>query len=147
MFQRKINHILGEHLDKFVIAYLDNIIIYSNTEKEYKEHVEWVLKRLYNKNIPIAVEKCKFYTKKTDFIGFIIKLGQISINPKKVKAIVDWQDLESIIGLRSFLGFCNYYKKFIKKWLNKIKLFIRMMKKNKLWKWDDNKARLFKKVK
>ena len=65
---------LGEHLDKFVMAYLDNIIIYSNIEKEYKEYIKWVLKRLYNKNIPIIMEKCKFYTRKTDFIGFIIEL-------------------------------------------------------------------------
>jgi len=57
------------------MAYLNNIIIYLNIEKEYKEYVEWVLRRLYNENIPIAVEKCKFHTKKTNFVGFIIKLG------------------------------------------------------------------------
>ena len=56
------------------MAYLDNIIIYLNTKEKYKEHVKWVLKRLYDENIPIAIEKYKFYTKKTDFIGFIIKL-------------------------------------------------------------------------
>ena len=66
---------LGEHLDEFVIVYLDNIIIYLNMEEEYKEYVKQVLKRLYDENIPIAVEKCKFYIKKTDFVGFIVKLG------------------------------------------------------------------------
>ena len=65
---------LREYLDKFVIVYLDNIIIYLNTEEEYKEYVKWVLKRLYNKNIPITIKKCEFHTKKTDFVGFIIKL-------------------------------------------------------------------------
>jgi len=50
---------------------------------------------------------------KTDFVGFIIKLGRISMDLKKIKAIVNWQDPENIIGLRSFLGFCNYYRKFI----------------------------------
>src|SRR6266550_5287887 len=110
------------------MAYLDNIIIYLNTEEEHEEHVEWVLKKLYDKNIPIAIEKCEFYTKKTNFVGFIIKPGQISIDLKKIEAIVNWQDLENIIGLRSFLGFCNYYKRFIKRWLDKIKLFIRMTK-------------------
>jgi len=67
------------------MTYLNNIIIYLNTKEEHKKHVKWVLKRLYNKNIPIAIEKCKFYTKKTDFVGFIIKLRQISIDPKKTK--------------------------------------------------------------
>ena len=56
------------------MAYLDDIIIYLNTEKEYKEYVKWVLKRLYDENIPIAVKKYKFYIKKTNFIRFIIKL-------------------------------------------------------------------------
>ena len=60
---------------------------------------------------------------------------------------MNWQDLKNIIGLRLFLGFYNYYKRFINKWLDKIKLFIRMTKKNKLWKWDNGKVRLFKEVK
>ena len=60
--------------------------------------------------MPITVKKCKFYTKKTDFIRCIIKLGQISINLKKIQAIVNWQDLEIVIGLRLFLGFYNYYR-------------------------------------
>ena len=71
------------------MVYLNNIIIYLNSEKEYKEYIEWVLSRLYKENIPVIIKKCEFYTKKTDFIEFIIKLGQISINPKKIKAIVN----------------------------------------------------------
>jgi hypothetical protein len=63
--------------------------------------------------MPVAIEKCKFFTRKIDFIGFIIELGYISIDLKKVEAIVDWQELENIIQLRSFLGFCNYYRRFI----------------------------------
>src|SRR6266571_5421138 len=96
-FQRRINHVLKEHLDEFVMAYLDNIIIYLNTKEEHKEHIKWVLKRLYDKNIPIVMEKYKFHIKKTDFVGFIIKPGQINIDLKKVEAIVNWQDLENII--------------------------------------------------
>ena len=57
------------------MAYLDNIIIYLDIEKEYKEYIKWVLKRLYDENIPITVEKCEFYIKKTNFIKFIVKLG------------------------------------------------------------------------
>ena len=90
IFQKRINHILGEYLDDFVMAYLDNIIIYLNSEKEYKEYIEWVLSRLYKENMPVVIKKCEFYTKKTDFVGFIIKLKQISMDPKKIKAIVNW---------------------------------------------------------
>jgi len=56
------------------MAYLNNIIIYLNLKEEYKKHIKWVLEKLYNKNIPIVIKKCKFHTKKTDFVGFIIKL-------------------------------------------------------------------------
>jgi len=81
--------VLREYLDEFIIVYLNNIIIYSDLEEEHKKHVKWVLKKLYNKNILIVIEKCKFHTRKTDFVKFSIKLGQISINPKKIKAIVE----------------------------------------------------------
>ena len=91
------------------MAYLNNIIIYLNSEQEHKEYIKWVLKKLYKKDMPIIIKKCEFHTRKTNFIGFIIKLKQISINLKKIKAIVNWQDLKNIIGLRSFLGFYNYY--------------------------------------
>jgi hypothetical protein len=71
------------------MAYLDDIIIYLNSVEEHKEYIEWVLKKLYKENMPVAVEKYKFYTRKTDFVGFIIELKQISINLKKIKAIVN----------------------------------------------------------
>ena len=61
-------------MDDFIIVYLDNIIIYLNSKKEYEEYIKWVLSRLYKENILVVIEKYKFYTKKTDFIGFIIKL-------------------------------------------------------------------------
>jgi ribosome-interacting GTPase 1 len=72
------------------MAYLDNIIIYLNSEEEHKEYIKWVLKKLHKENMPVTVKKCKFYTRKTDFVGFIIKLRQISMDPKKIKAIVNW---------------------------------------------------------
>jgi hypothetical protein len=80
---------LGEYLDDFIIAYLDNIIIYLNSIEEHEEHIKWVLRKLYKKNILVIVKKYKFHTKKTDFVKFIIKLKQISIDLKKIKAIVN----------------------------------------------------------
>ena len=71
------------------MVYLNNIIIYLNSEKEYKKHIEQILNKLYKENMPVAIKKYKFYTKKTDFIGFIIKLRQISIDLKKIKAIIN----------------------------------------------------------
>jgi len=81
--------VLGEHLDEFIIVYLNDIIIYLKSKEEYEKYVKWVLQRLYDKKIPIAIEKCEFYITKTDFVGFIIKLGYINIDLKKIKAIVN----------------------------------------------------------
>ena len=71
------------------MVYLNNIIIYLNSKKEYKEYIKWVLSKLYKENMPVIIKKYKFYTKKTDFVGFIIKLKQISMDLKKIKAIIN----------------------------------------------------------
>jgi hypothetical protein len=71
------------------MAYLDDIIIYLNSEEEYKEHIKWVLRKLYKENMLVIVKKYKFHTKKTDFVEFIIKLEWISMDSKKIKAIIN----------------------------------------------------------
>jgi len=100
-------------LDEFIIVYLNDIIIYLITKEEHREHVKWVLKRLQEEQILVVIKKCEFFTRKIDFVRFIIKLGQLSIDPKKIEAIVNWQELENVTQLRLFLGFCNYYRRFI----------------------------------
>jgi len=71
------------------MVYLNNIIIYLENEEEHGEHVKWVLKRLQEEQMPVAIKKYEFFTRKTNFVGFIIKLGQLSIDLKKIKAIVN----------------------------------------------------------
>ena len=81
---------LGEYLDEFIIAYLDNIIIYFNNKEEHFKYIKWVLQRLVNKKMLVAIKKYEFHTIKTEFCRFIIKLKKLSIDPKKIKAIVNW---------------------------------------------------------
>ena len=71
------------------MVYLNNIIIYLKSEEEYKKYIKWILSKLYKENIPVIIKKCEFHIKKTNFIGFIIKLKQISIDLKKIKAIIN----------------------------------------------------------
>ena len=97
--------------------------------------------------MPVTIKKCEFYTRKTNFVKFIIKLGQISIDLKKIKVIVNQQDLKNIIGLRLFLGFCNYYQRFIANWLDKTELFTKIIKKSKIQKQGKEQQELFKKIK
>jgi len=72
------------------MAYLNNIIIYSISKEEHGEYIKWVLKRLQEEKMLVVIKKCEFFTRKTDFVKFIIKLGKISMDLKKVKAIVSW---------------------------------------------------------
>ena len=80
---------LGEHLDKFIIIYLDNIIIYSNSKEEHFQYIKWVLQRLADEKMLIAIKKYKFHITKTKFYRFIIKLKKLSMDLKKIKAIVN----------------------------------------------------------
>ena len=100
---------LGEYLDEFIIAYLNNIIIYSNSKEEYFKYIKQVLQKLIDKKMLIAIKKYKFHITKTKFCRFIIELKKLSIDLKKIKVIVNWQELSNITELKLFLGFCNYY--------------------------------------
>ena len=95
----------------------------------------------------VVIKKCKFYTTKTKFCRFIIELRKLSIDLKKIKAIVNWQKPSNITELRLFLGFYNYYQHFIVMWLKNIELFTRLTKKNELWKWEEEQRTLFKELK
>ena len=81
------------------MAYLNNIIVYSKTEKEYYKYIKWVLQKLTNKRMLVAIKKCKFYIIKTEFYRFIIKLKKLSINLKKIKAVLKWRKLSNITKL------------------------------------------------
>ena len=71
------------------MVYLNNNIIYSKIKKEYYKYIKWVLQQLADKKMPVAIKKYEFYTKKTEFCGFIMELKKLSINLKKIKAIVN----------------------------------------------------------
>ena len=88
-FQKRINSVLEEYLDEFIIAYLNDIIIYSNSKEEHFQYIKQVLQRLADKKMLVAIKKYKFYITKTEFCGFIIKLEKLSMDPKKIKAIVN----------------------------------------------------------
>ena len=78
---------LEEHLNKFIIAYLDNIIIYFKTEEEHYKYIKWVLQRLVNKKMLIAIKKYKFHITKIEFCGFIMEPKKLSINLKRIKVV------------------------------------------------------------
>lgn len=113
-FQRMINHVLREHLDDFVVCYLDDILIFSETEEEHMEHVHKVLKALQDANLLVEPEKSTFHTHEVEFLGHIISPNEIRMDPKKIAAVRDWPQPENLKEVQSFIGFANYYRRFIR---------------------------------
>ncbi len=90
-FQNFINDILHGMLDKFYTAYIDDILIYSNSKKEYQSHVRKVLAALQKAGLQADIDKCEFYVTKIDYLGLIISTKGIRMDPKKVEAIQNWE--------------------------------------------------------
>jgi hypothetical protein len=113
-FQNLINSTFSDMLDRFVIAYLDDILIYSETLEEHEEHIRRVLQRLRDNKLFARPEKCEFYSTSVAFLGYIVSHQGVSMDPSKVQAIADWPIPTTLKHVQSFLGFCNFYRQFIK---------------------------------
>jgi hypothetical protein len=112
-FQRYINDILMGYLDDFCSAYIDDILIYSDTLEEHEEHVEKVLERLRSANLQADIDKCEFHVTQTKYLGFIIGVDGIAVDPDKIEAVESWEEPATVRAVQSFLGFCNFYRRFV----------------------------------
>ena len=112
-FQRFINEVLGEILDEFVIAYLNDILVFSDNPKEHIRHVREVLARLEKAHLRIKLERCEFNVQETDFLGHLISPEGIHVEQNKVQAIKDWPPPTNLKELQQFSGLVNYYRRFV----------------------------------
>jgi len=112
-FQNYINDTLREFLDVFCTAYLDDILIYSDSETEHEIHVRTILQRLEQAGLQVDITKCEFHTKKVAYLGLIVTTEGIKMDPKKVETIIHWPTLENVKDIQSFLSFANFYRRFI----------------------------------
>ena len=146
-FQNYINHILHDALDTYCTAYLDDVLVYSKTRKEHTTHVDDVIRRLGEAGLQIDIKKSEFYTTKTKYLGLIISTNGLSMDPEKVQAIVDWQDPSSVKELQQFLGFANFYRRFILGYSSIIEPLTRLLKKDTAWSWTSDQHQSFKELK
>jgi hypothetical protein len=113
-FQAYINDTLREFLDEFCVVYLDDILIYSKNRKEHIQHVKKVLAKLREAGLYANTSKCEFFTSKTEFLGYIVSPEGITMDPSKIQTIQEWEVPRNIKDVQSFVGFSNFYRRFIK---------------------------------
>ena len=117
--QEIINDALREHLNVFVIAYFDDILIYSKTLIEHVRHVRAILQCLGQRQLLLKFEKCEFHKFEVEFFEFVIEIQGVRMDPTKVKAIKDWSQSINVKKVQVFLRFVNYNRKFIKNYSKK----------------------------
>ena len=113
-FMSLINSVFNRYLDKFVLVFLDDILIYSKNEEEHEEHLRLTLQLLRDHKMYAKLSKCDFYIDRIHYLGHIISDEGISIDPEKIEAIMNWPTPRNVTDVRSFMGFVGYYKRFIK---------------------------------
>ena len=114
VFQALVNDILRDMLHQFVFVDIDDILIFSRSLAEHKLHVRQVLQRLLENRLFVKAEKCEFHVPSVTFLGFIIGQGRLEMDPGKVTAVTEWPAPTNRKQLQRFLGFANFYGRFIR---------------------------------
>jgi hypothetical protein len=102
-----------EYLDKFIMFFLNDILVYSKDEEEHKEHLRLVLYKLQDHILYAKLSKCEFWLKQVAFLGHVISKGGISVDPSKVQDVLSWKAPMSVSDIQSFLDLVGYYRRFI----------------------------------
>jgi hypothetical protein len=108
-FMYLMNKVFIEYLDKFVVVFIDDILVYSRSKEEYDEHLHLALQKLQEHRLYAKLSKCEFWMKQVAFLGHVISKGGIFVDPSKVQDVLSWNAPTSIDDIRSFLGLVGYY--------------------------------------
>jgi RNase H-like domain found in reverse transcriptase/Reverse transcriptase (RNA-dependent DNA polymerase) len=129
-FQNLMNDVFRPYLDKFVVVYLDDILVYSKNLEEHKKHVRLVMDLLKANNLWAKAEKCTFHTDEVEYLGFIVGKGGVRMDPSKVSSIKDWPPPKNVKDVQTFLGFANFYRRFIHHYSKLAEPLTRLTRKN-----------------
>jgi hypothetical protein len=130
-----MNKVFMEYLDKFVVVFINDILVYSRSEEEHKEHLRLALQKLRENRLFAKLSKCEFWMKQDAFLGHVISKGGISVDPCKVQDVLSWSAPTSVGNIRSFLGLARYYRRFIEGFLKISKPMTVLLKKDKKFEW------------
>ena len=151
-FQGYINNAIREALDDFASAYLDDVLIYSDSEEEHVDHVKWIMQRLLETGLYLKLEKCEFHKETVRYLGLIISTKGILMDEDKVETVRNWSlekktengRLHNVFEVQQFLGFCNYSRRFIPKYSENAEPLTTLTKKDEPFVWGSEQQLAFK---
>jgi len=146
-FQRMMNEILAEWLDEFVVVYIDDIMIYSKTFEEHLEHIEKILRKLKEVNLMLKLVKCKWGEQNIEFLGHVVGKDGLKPDPGKIEKIKNLKVPTTQKEVRSILGLCGYYRRFVKGFSKIAKPLNELLQKGKPFEWTDRQQKAFEELK
>ena len=137
-FMDLMNMVFSPYLDKFVIVFIDDILVYSGSPEEHAEHLRTVLQILRERQLYAKFSKCQFWLDKVVFFFcHVISTEGISVDPKKIEAVVNWKPPKNVLEVRSFLGLAVYYRKFIEGFSKIAAPLTKLTRKDVKYDWVD----------
>jgi len=109
-----MNEILSKYLDIFCVAYLDDIVIFSQNLEDLRRHVQTILKLVEETELTLKAFKCEFHTTEIEYLGYIISPQGLRMDEEKIRTIKEWKEPTNVKGIQSFFGFANFYRCFIR---------------------------------
>lgn len=146
-FANFMNSVLAPFLDTFVIVYLDDILIFSRSEEEHREHVQLVLQTLRKHGLIANPKKCRFHQRSIEFLGYTVSDQGIHTSPDKIQAIRSWPTPNSVSSLRRFLGLTNFYRRFVKQYVSIAQPLYSLLVKDAVWEWNEERSLAFDRLK
>src|SRR3954463_4316491 len=113
VFMDLMHRIFQPYLDQFVVVFVDDILIYSASEREHEDHLRTVLQLLRDHRLYAKFSKCEFWLTEVKFLGHVVSSDGIAVDPSKIEAVIDWERPKSVFDIRSFLGLAGYYRRFV----------------------------------
>ncbi|GJS64617.1 putative reverse transcriptase domain-containing protein [Tanacetum coccineum] len=147
VFMDLMNRVCKPYLDKFVIVFIDDILIYSKSKKEHEEHLRQILKLLKKEELYAKFSKCEFWISRVQFLGHVIDCRGIHVDPAKIESIKDWASPKTPTEIRQFLGLAGYYRRFIEGFSKIAKTMTKLTQKGVKFDWGDKQEAAFQLLK
>nr|GEZ59560.1 putative reverse transcriptase domain, ribonuclease H-like domain, aspartic peptidase domain protein [Tanacetum cinerariifolium] len=147
VFMDLMNHVCRLYIDKFVIVFIDDILIYSKSKKEHEVHLKVIVELLKKEKLFGKFSKCEFWLQEVHFLGHVVNSEGIHVDPNKIKAVKNWKTPKTPTEIRSFLGLAGYYRRFIASFSKIAKPLTLLTQKNKKFVWGDEQENAFQTLK